>query len=337
MSARTREKAPGATTNIATMSTMRAVTAGTLVSRLSVPIAIVVLLVIGAIVSPSFFTASNLLNVLNANAAVGLVALGMTFVAVVGGLADLSVPANVAMGALVTLGTQGALGAELAALLGLVVATAGGLVNGVLVGYLRINPIIATLGTGTVLLGLSQLIVGGGIVYGTPNALADAVSGSLLGIPVFVWIFAVVALILTPLLSRTAFGRWTHAVGGNYQAAEASGIPVRFTKAAAFVLTGLLAGACGVLLGLSNGQARPIIGTGYEFVAITAVVIGGTSLFGGSGSILRTVGGVVITALISNLIIFVGLPTQATGLITGAIVLVAVGVDVYFRRKAGRE
>lgn len=310
---------------------------GTLFTRLSIPIAIVVLLAIGTIISPSFLTPANLINVLNANAAVGLIALGMTFVAVCGGLADLSVPANVAMGALVTLGAQSFVGPGLAAVMGLLVATLGGIINGVLIGYLRINPIIATLGTGSVLLGVSQQLVGGGIVYGEPSALSDFVKGSALGIPVFVWIFAIVAAILIPLLSRTAFGRWNLAVGGNYQAAEASAVPVRFTKASAFVLTGLLAGLCGVMLALSNGQARPIIGTGYEFVAITAVVIGGTSLFGGSGSVLRTVGGVVVTALIGNLIILGGLPTQSTGLVTGAIVLVAVGIDVFFRRKAGRE
>lgn len=321
----------------ATALNPRTSTPGTIFTRISIPLAIVALLVIGSLISPSFLTVSNLVNVLNANAAVGLVALGMTFVAVCGGLADLSVPANVAMGALVTLGAQPAVGPFGAALLGLVVATVGGIINGILIGYLRINPIIATLGTGSVLLGLSQLLIGGGIVYGEPSALSDFVKGSFLGIPIFVWIFVIVALILTPLLSRTAFGRWNFAVGGNYQAAEASAVPVRFTKASAFVLTGFLAGLCGVLLALSNGQARPIIGTGYEFVAITAVVIGGTSLFGGSGSVLRTIGGVVVTALIGNLIILGGLPTQSTGLVTGAIVLVAVGVDVYFRRKAGRE
>lgn len=323
----------------ATMSASRAPRrpAGALFGRLSIPIAILVLLLIGSIASPSFLTASNLLNVLNANSAVGLIALGMTFVAVCGGLADLSVPANVAMGALVTLGAQDAVGPLPAAILGVLVATAGGVVNGLLVGYLRINPIIATLGTGAVLLGLSQLLIGGGIVYGRPSVISEAVSGDLLGIPIFVWIFAIVALVLHPVLSRTAYGRWNYAVGGNYLASAASAVPVRLTKASAFALTGLLSGLCGCLLALNNGQARPIIGTGYEFVAITAVVIGGTSLFGGNGSILRTVGGVVITALIGNLIILIGLPTQATGLITGGIVLVAVGLDAYFRRKAGRE
>lgn len=310
---------------------------GAYAGRASLPLAILALVILGMITSDSFLTKGNLLNVLNANAAVGLVALGMTFVAVCGGLADLSVPANVAMGALVTLGAQDWAGAPGAMLLGLLVATAGGAVNGLLVGYLEINPIIATLGTGTVLLGLSQQLIGGGIVYGKPSTLADAVSGNLLGVPVFVWIFLAAAAILHLVLSRTPWGRWNYAVGGNYLASEASAVPLRLTKAGAFVLTGFLSGMCGCLVALSNGQARPIVGTGYEFLAITAVVIGGTSLFGGSGSVLRTVGGVLITALISNLIILIGLPTQITGLITGGIVLVAVGLDAYFRRKAGRE
>ncbi len=310
--------------------------ASTWFTRLSVPIALVVILVIGALTSPQFLTAGNLVNVLNANATVGLVALGVAFIAVAGGMADLSIPALIALGGLISLGGAPVLGVVGAPLAGLVIATAGGFVNGLLVGYLRINPIIATLGTGSVLLGVSQLVTGGGILYAQPSGLADFVSGSRLGVPVFVWIFVLVALVLWPVLSRTALGRWTFAVGGNYDAALASGVPVRFTKAFAFTLTGFLSGLCGVLLALSNGQVRPIVGTGYEFVAITAVVIGGTSLFGGSGSIVRTVGGVLVTALIGNIIILAGLPTQARDLVTGLIVVVAVGVDVYFRRRANR-
>lgn len=310
---------------------------GMLFTRLSVPIALLVLVGVGTFVSPSFLTVSNLTNVLNANSAVGLVALGMTFVAVSGGLADLSVPANVAIGALVTLGAQDAIGVGPAALAGILVATLGGVVNGVLIGYARINPILATLGTGSVLLGLSQLLVGGGIVYGQSSSLASFVSGKFLGVPTLVWIFGIVALILHPLLSRTAFGRWAFAVGGNYEASVMSAVPVRFTKASAFVLTGFLSGLCGMLLALNNGQARPIIGSGYEFVAITAVVIGGTSLFGGNGSVLRTVGGVFVIAMTANLIVLSGLPTQSTGLITGSIVIIAVGYDAYLRRKAGQQ
>jgi ribose transport system permease protein len=268
---------------------------------------------------------------------VGLAALGSTFVAVCGGLADLSIPANVALGALVALGAQSVVGPEWAAFLGLLVASLGGLVNGVLIGYVRINPIIVTLGSGFLLLGLAQLLVGGGIVYAEPSAFGTFVAGNLLGIPVAVWIFFIVALILHVVLSRTAFGRWNFAVGGNYEASAASAVPVRFTRASAFVLTGLLSGMCGVLIALSLGQARPIIGVGYEFVAITAVVIGGTSLFGGRGSILRTVGGVIILALINNLIVLIGWPTPATGLATGSILLAVVAVDAYLRRRTGTQ
>lgn len=312
-------------------------TAGSVLSVLSIPLAIVALMVLGSFVSPSFLTARNLVNILNAYSAVGLAAIGSTFVAVCGGLADLSIPANVAMGALVALGAQALVGPVAAALLGILVASLGGLVNGVLIGYVRINPIIVTLGSGFLLLGLSQLLVGGGIVYSEPSAFGSFVAGNLLGVPVAVWTFFVVALILHIVLSRTPFGRWNFAVGGNYEASAASAVPVRFTRAAAFVLTGLLSGMCGVLIALSIGQARPIIGTGYEFVAISAVVLGGTSLFGGRGSILRTVGGVIILALISNLIVLIGLPTPSTGLATGTIILLVVAIDAYLRRRTGAE
>jgi ribose transport system permease protein len=311
--------------------------AGHLLSVLSIPLSIVVLMVLGSIVSPSFLTIRNLINILNAYSAVGLAALGTTFVAVCGGLADLSIPANVAMGALVALGAEPLVGPVLAALLGILVACLGGLINGILIGYMRINPIIVTLGTGFLLLGLAQLFVGGGIVYAGESGFRSFVAGNLLGVPVFVWIFFVVALILHVVLSRTAFGRWNFAVGGNYDASAASAVPVRLTRAAAFVLTGMLSGMCGVMIALSIGQARPIIGAGYEFVAITAVVIGGTSLFGGRGSILRTVGGVIILALISNLIVLIGWPTPATGLATGTILLVVVAIDAYLRRRTGAQ
>jgi len=314
-----------------------AFSAGSLLSMLSIPLAIVALMVLGSFVSPSFLTARNLINILNAYSAVGLAAIGSTFVAVCGGLADLSIPANVAMGALVALGAQSLVGPVPAALLGILVASLGGLINGVLIGYVRINPIIVTLGSGFLLLGLAQLLVGGGIVYAEPSAFGSFVAGNLLGVPVSVWIFFIVALLLHVVLSRTPFGRWNFAVGGNYEASAASAVPVRFTKATAFVLTGLLSGMCGVLIALSLGQARPIIGAGYEFVAITAVVIGGTSLFGGRGSILRTVGGVIILALISNLIVLIGWPTPATGLATGSILLVVVAIDAYLRRRTGTQ
>ena len=292
-------------------------------------------MVLGSFVSPSFLTVRNSSASSTPTRRWGW-RLGSTFVATCGGMADLSIPANVAMGRWWRSGPA-ADRPDPAASSRHSVASLGGLLNGLLVGYMRINPIIVTLGTGFLLLGLSQLLIGGGIVYAEPSAFGSFVGGTVLGVPVFVWVFLIVALILHVVLSRTPFGRWTFAVGGNYDASATSAVPVRFTKAVAFVLTGMLAGLCGVLIALANGSARPIIGSGYEFVAITAVVLGGTSLFGGRGSILRTLGGVLIMALIGNLIVLIGLPTPSTGLVTGTIVLIVVGVDAYLRRRLGTE
>jgi ribose transport system permease protein len=141
-----------------------------------------------------------------------------------------SIPATVALGALVALGAGSMIGrCPLHSRHS--VAAFGGLVNGVLIGYVRINPIIVTLASGFLLLGLAQLLVGGGIVYAEPSAFGTFVAGNLLGLPVAVWIFFIVALILHITLSRTPFGRWNFAVGGNYEASAASAVPVRFTRA----------------------------------------------------------------------------------------------------------
>jgi ribose transport system permease protein len=258
----------------------------------AVPAATLVLVVVGALLSPRFLTTGNFLNVLTSMSLVGIIAVGMAFVMISGGLADLSVPATVATGAILVLGAQPLVGTVGAVLVALVAAGLTGLVNGLLIGYSRANPIIVTLGVGTIALGVVQAFVGGVLVYGSDPSAGELVNANLFGVPVVLIIFALVALVAHVLLSRTSWGRWTYAVGGNYSAAEASAVPVRRVKAGAFVLTALLAALSGCLLGLSLQVARPLVGVGYEFDAITAVVVGGVSLLGGSGSIPRAVLGV---------------------------------------------
>lgn len=300
------------------------------------PAAVVALMAVGAVLSDKFLTVGNLLNVLNAMSIVGIIVVGMTFVIIVQGLADLSVPATVAVGAIVVLSTQdsfGTLGAIVAALLAAGVA---GVVNGLLIGYGKANPIIVTLGVGTIVLGLVQALVGGEIVYGTASGATRFLTSRILGIPTLVLVFLVVAVLGHLLLSRTVWGRWTYAVGSNYAATEASAVPVRRTRAAAFVLTAVLSGLSGVLLGLTLLQARPVAGTGYEFDAITAVVVGGVSLLGGFGSVPRAVAGLLLVQVLTNILVLTGVPTPVQGLAQGSIIAIAVGLDVYLRRKGGR-
>jgi len=304
--------------------------------QLAVPVAIVVAIIIGAFLSDRFLTLGNLLNVLTSMSIVGIVSVGMAVVLISGGLADLSVPATVAAGAIVTLAAQPVLGAGsivLAVIVGLLIGT----INGLLVGYAKANPIIATLGVSTACLGFVQAFLGGSIVYGHDKALVDFVNSRPLGIPLILIVFVVVAVLGHMQLTRTVWGRQIFAVGGNYAAAEASTVRVRRLKASAFMLTAGLASMSGAYIGLSLNVAQPLIGTGYEFDAITAVVVGGISLLGGAGSISRALLGVLFVQLLTNILVLEGVPDQVQGIAKGTLIALAVGLDVWFRNRGGRR
>ena len=308
---------------------------GALLSRAALGFAIAAVLIYGALASPVFFTAGNFNNILLSMAIVGIAVVGMTFVLVVGGLADLSVPATIACGAILSLSLQPDIGPLPAFLAAVALAGCCGAFSGWLVGYIGINPIIATLGVGTIVLGIVQAAVGGVIVYGSDPATAAFVKGSLFGIPMIVGAFALVTLLGHFILSSTWWGRWTFATGGNIRAARASAVPVRAVRAGAFIISGLCAGFSGGLLGLTLQSARPLVGTGYEFSAITAVVVGGVSIMGGAGSIPRAIAGLVFVQLLTNVMVLEGVRTPIQGFVLGLLIAVAVALDVALRRRGG--
>lgn len=303
---------------------------------IGMPLGIVLLLVVGAILSDRFLTVGNLVNVLINISILGVIVVGMTFVFITRGLADLSVPATVAVGAILTLGLQPAIGTVPAALVAILAALAAGCINGLLIGYARINPVITTLAVSTIVLGIAQWSVGGVIVYGSDPAAQAFLNGRVFGIPIIVLVFLAVAIAGHLVLSRTTLGRWVYAAGSNPDATRASAVPVARTRAAAFVLTAGLSGLAGVLLGITLQTARPGIGAGYEFDAITAVVVGGISLLGGSGSVPRALGGLLFVALLNNILVLQGVPTPVQGIAKGLLIVGAVSLDIYLRRKGGR-
>lgn len=304
---------------------------------LGMPLAVVMLIVLGAILSDKFLTVSNFVNIAINMSILGVVVVGMAYVFITRGLADLSVPATIAVSSIITLSLQPQIGTFAAAALGMAAATAAGLVNGLLIGYAGINPMITTLAVGTIVLGIAQWAVGGVIVYGSdPDTQAFFNSRILGGIPVIVIIFLIVALIGQLLLSRTSYGRWVYAVGNNPQATAASAVPYKWTKASAFVLSAAMAGLAGCLLAITLQTARPGIGVGYEFDAITAVVVGGVSALGGSGNVMRAIVGLLFVTIMNNILVLVGVPTPAQGLAKGLLIVIAVSVDVYLRRKGGQ-
>lgn len=304
--------------------------------NVGLPVALVVTLVVGTTLSSRFLTMSNLINVLNAAAVVGLIALPMTYVLIVRSLADLSVPAAMATGGIVTVSVQPVLGTIGGLCLGVAAAGLAGFSSGVLIAYVRANPIIITLGVNTLLLGLAQALVGGTIVYASDPRATEILRSRPAGIPVLVMLFVIAAIAAHLLLSRSILGRWMYAVGGNYAAAEAAAIPAKKVRAGTFVMTAVMGGFGGGLLALYLGQVRPGIGTNYEFDAITAVVVGGTSLLGGAGSIPRTVAGLLLIQLMTNILSLQGVPTPAQGLAKGAIILAAAAIDVALRRRGAR-
>lgn len=258
-------------------------------------------LVYFSIAAPSFLTVDNLTNVVRQSSIVGFVALGMTFVMITAGI-DLSVGSVVGVSAVMSAVAASSAGvpAIVAVVLGLVVGAVVGFVNAAMVTWGAIMPFLATLATLAVVRSASLISTNGQPVSGLGAEFEWIGSGMIGPLPVPVLIFALVALVADFALSRTRFGRHVYAVGGSIESAKKVGIPVRRVLISVYVISGVLAGLAGVVLAARVDGADPLAGTGYELQAIAAVVIGGTSLFGGVGSIRGTVLGVLLIGVVSN-------------------------------------
>jgi ribose transport system permease protein len=299
-------------------------------------VGLLALCVAGFLLNHDFATVDNAMNVLTRTAFIGIIAVGMCFVIISGGI-DLSVgsmAALIAGGVILLMNALGAhhvapwltvvLGAGFAVLLGAVF----GLAHGLLITRGRIEPFIVTLGTlGIFRATLTWLSDGGAITL--DNDLADAYApvyyAAVLGIPVPVWVFLMVALLGAAVLNRTAYGRYVQAIGSNEQVARYAAVDVDFTKMMTYVLLGACVGVATLLYVPRLGSASPTTGLLWELEAIAAVIVGGTALKGGAGSITGTVIGAILLSVISNIlnltsIISVYLNAAVQG---GAIIVVA--------------
>ena len=261
---------------------------------------------------------------------VGLVSLGMTVV-LIGGNFDLSLGAIVTLAAVVSVNVQPispsrtALAIIIPLLLGLMV----GVINGAIIGRLKANSIIVTVGSQFVVLGATLIYIGGQHVWvWEPTSFYEAISGGyFLGIPIPVYIFLVLALLTHGLMRRTTFGRYVTAIGNNDEAARLSGIPTNFYRMGTFVFAGFTAAVAGIVLGSRVKNLDPTAGIGYEFMALSAVVLGGTKLTGGRGNVLNTLAGVLILGVISNSMTLLNLSYNLQLLVRGVILLTAVALD----------
>lgn len=286
--------------------------------------------------TPHFATPSNLVNVVEQSAIIGIVAVGMTFVILTGGI-DLSVGSIVALSG-VALGTswEAGLPIAVAAAVGLSVGLACGVANGALITHGRLPPFIATLGMMSVARGAALMLSDGRPISGYPESFRALATGHVLGIPVPVIVMLGLYAIAHFLLTRTVLGRYTYAIGGNEEAAALSGIPVRAYKTAAYAIAGLLAAVTSLLLVARLNSAQPIAGIMYELDAIAAVVIGGTSLLGGSGSVVGTLIGALIMGVLRNGLNLLGVSSYLQQVAIGTVIIVAVLVDMLLRRRARR-
>jgi ribose transport system permease protein len=322
----------------------RGVQFGLLLQRQGALIALVVLVIFGALrYGENFATGFNLSSFTGDTAKYGLVALGMTFVIMTGGI-DLSVGSVVALGGVVAImvSEYGLLPGLLA---GIAAGAAVGALNGFLITKLRLQPFIATLATLLAVRGLALTLAGTRAAVAAPGDFQKLGSWSLLGLPVAAWAMLLAFLVGAGVLNYTAWGRRVLAIGGNVDAAKLMGLPVARTTFSVYVLSGALAGCAGVFLGSQNGSVDTAAGQGWELTAIAAVVVGGTLLTGGVGSVLSSLVGVLLLQLIFNLIVFengkgfINISSFWESVIRGAFLLVVVLLQVRLVRRrsaAGR-
>jgi ribose transport system permease protein len=285
--------------------------------------------------SPHFATTTNLLNILQQISIVSVVAVGMTFVIISGGI-DLSVGSIVAFTGLIMAILMKELEVPVWPTIGvgLVAGCAMGLINGLLVSLVRLPPFIATLGMMSIARGAAFTISGGSPVYSLPDSFL-AISGRVGALPIPALIMIAIFVVGGMVLKYTKLGRYTYAIGGNETASVLSGISVRFYKSVIYTLSGLFCAVSAVLLTAKLDSAVPVAADGYELDAIAAVVIGGTSMLGGEGKLSGTLIGALIIGVVNNGLNLLTVPQGPQRMVKGAIIILAVCVDLL--RKRGRR
>ncbi len=301
----------------------------TITQKLGPLLGLFLLVVIVSILNPSFLEPLNLLNLLRQVAINALIAFGMTFVILTGGI-DLSVGAILALSSALTAGMMVA-GVDpiVAILIGCILGALMGMVNGLFITIGKMAPFIATLATMTIFRGLTLVYTGGNPITGLgDNYLFQLFGrGYFLGIPVPAITMILAFVFLFVLLHKTPFGRKTYAIGGNEKAALISGIKVPKVKIMIYSLSGMLAALAGAILTSRLNSAQPTAGTSYELDAIAAVVLGGTSLSGGKGRIFGTLIGALIIGTLNNGLNLLGVSSFYQMVVKGIVILIAVLLD----------
>ena len=292
-------------------------------------LALIILMVFVSILNPTFLQANNLMNLMRQLIINGFIALGMTFVILTGGI-DLSVGSTLAVTSAIFAGLlQNGMNTILAILIALGLGLILGLINGFLITKGKLAPFIVTLATMTIFRGLTLVYTDGRPIAGPKDNFAFQFlgKGQFLGIPFQVILFALAFLILWTILNKTALGRKIYAVGGNEKASFISGINIDKVKISVYVISSLMAVLSGLILTSRLNSAQPTAGVAYEMDAIAAVVLGGTSMAGGSGSLTGTLIGILILGVLNNGLNLLGVSSFYQQIVKGIVILIAVLID----------
>jgi ribose transport system permease protein len=299
--------------------------------QLGTLLGLVALCILLSLLTPYFLTVSNLLNVMEQTTINALIAVGMTFVILTGGI-DLSVGSMVALSGVVLASVLARGQPSLVAVLaGVGVGALCGLVNGVLITRGRLPPFIATLGMMSVARGAALLYTDGRPISGFGQSFRFLSTERVLMIPMPVVVTLVVYVLAHLVLTRTVFGRYVYAIGGNEEATRLSGVDVRFHKTMVYALSGAMSALAAVQLTARLNSAQPIAGIMYELDAIAATVIGGTSLMGGSGTLAGTLIGALIMGVLRNGLNLLGISSFLQQVVIGLVIIIAVLIDAWLK------
>jgi ribose transport system permease protein len=299
---------------------------------ISVSVALMIMSLIFGIINPAFFSQENSLNLLRQVVPILIIGMGQSYVLITGGI-DLSIGSVAGMSCMVsaTLMTRGGLNPFMACIITLLACIGIGYINGFLVAKTKLPAFIATLGTMIIARGIAQLVNGNMNTDGIPGSAENFKSlfyyGDTLGLYNPVWIGLFLFLLFNFLLNRTKIGRYTYAIGSNYEAAKLSGVNVVASETLVYIFSAFLSGVLGLILTAQSGMGTMNAGIGYELNAVAASVIGGVSTMGGQGLLFGTVIGSFIWGVLNNGLQFAGAPLALRNLVIGVVVIISVLLD----------
>ncbi len=301
--------------------------------EVSILIPLLLLSIFTAILNPNFLSKSNIADTLNYVSLDFMIAAGMTYTIISGGM-DLSVGSTVALGGYVTgIALIHNIPVFFAVMLGLSVGMIIGLINGMIIVTFRIPPFITTLGMMNIVKGIVNVLSKGRPLFPFPDSFNALAQTRFFGFPAPVFMALSLLIAATFVLKNTAFGRCVMAIGGNESASYTSGIDVKRVKVITYMITSTLASFSGILLASKSGTATPGAGEGYEMNIIAAVIIGGTSLSGGSGSIVSTAIGCALIKVLNNAMVILSVDIYWQNIVIGAIIIAAVIIDTIRRQR----